>query len=165
MTRRLYGHVLDAGCGNGEYSRLLGTAPDVQSVTSLDIAFEPFAHGRRYRENCPDGKFVQGAIEDLTMFADKTFDCTICWHTIEHCVQPEQAIWELTRVTKGLVMFALPIKGHGAWLAEGHLNFWDTAEFRALCEKYGLLPVMPCFQDSTESQNWLMERRSKGLNA
>jgi ubiquinone/menaquinone biosynthesis C-methylase UbiE len=168
LTRQLHGRVLDAGCGNGEYSRRLATeVPGVTAVVSLDATPYPVAWGQRFVDNRPRDTFVQGDIQDLAVFADGEFDCVLCWHTIEHVARPHDALRELARIARDLVMLALPIKGQGAWEGSGHVNFWSPAEFKAACQAAGLQPLGEVYVDQCGAQNWLFrpvprQRKKKG---
>lgn len=161
LTRRLYGHVLDAGCGNGMYSRRLHEIAGVTGVTSLDLEFEPFAHDQPYRDNCPQGTFVQGDIQNLSLFRDDSFDCAMAWHVIEHTRYPGIALRGLCRVTRDLLMLALPVKGNGAWDSEGHVQFWTAPEFRRFLLSSKLVEVVDQHIDCCGAQNWLLRKAKR----
>ena len=163
-TSRLHGVVLDLGCGNGDYSRRLRQMPAVTDVWAVDIApgSPEYAHGQNLYQNVRRDRVVQANAEDLSFFADGFFDCAMCWHCIEHTRRPAKALRELRRVTKDLIMFALPRKGYGAWCSEGHLQAWTEQEFLAQCLRAKLAWVEGPLIDSPSCMNWLFRVPKRG---
>jgi len=76
---------INIGCGGTK--RRAGTGYDV--YTDINPAKEVL-----------DGKFVQCAAEDMSVFADKEFDYAQCHHCIEHVVDPDLACAEIQRIAK-----------------------------------------------------------------
>jgi ubiquinone/menaquinone biosynthesis C-methylase UbiE len=100
------GTVLDAGGGPGRYS--IELARQGYSVVLLDLVPEMLKIARReIRKAGVFGKvsqFVQGSVEDLSIFSDETFDAVLCLggplnHLLE-AEQREKAVKELVRVAK-----------------------------------------------------------------
>ncbi len=164
ITRKLYGRILDAGCGNGMYSKFVSQLPGITHVTSLDIQDDPCSHGQSYRKNMPQGAFVVGDVQCMHFFPDDSFDCSMLWQTIEHCETPENALRELVRVTKDLVMVCLPRPGYASSNArdperpwDWHRHEWSEAQFEELARSCGLTPVQPVYIDQCGCQNWLFK--------
>ncbi len=83
--------VLDAGCGKGRFSAIIKRRYGQVDVTALDISSEMLRH-------VPPGiRTVQGGILDMP-FADGEFDAAICIEALEHVVQIQEGVKELTRV-------------------------------------------------------------------
>ncbi len=83
--------VLDAGCGKGRYLAIINQRYPGADLTGLDISAEMLKH-------VPPGiHTVRHGILNMP-FADEQFDAIICIEALEHVVQVEQAIAELTRV-------------------------------------------------------------------
>ena len=83
--------VLDAGCGKGRYLAIIKQHYPGADLTGLDISAEMLKH-------VPPGiHTVRHGILNMP-FADEQFDAIICIEALEHVVQVEQAIAELTRV-------------------------------------------------------------------
>lgn len=85
--------VLDAGCGNGWFSRKALERGAV--VVSLDISYEMLRHGK----SAYQGRFVNASALELP-FADGQFDIVLSSEMIEHTPDPILAISELSRVLK-----------------------------------------------------------------
>ncbi|MBW8002727.1 MAG: methyltransferase domain-containing protein [Planctomycetes bacterium] len=86
--------VLDAGCGKGRYAAVIKQRYPQADVTALDISEEML----RY---VPDGiNKVQGGILDMP-FGDGQFDAVICIEALEHVVNIENGVKELSRVLAG----------------------------------------------------------------
>ncbi|HEY8686861.1 MAG TPA: methyltransferase domain-containing protein [Chloroflexota bacterium] len=103
--------VLDAACGVGELTRLLGrlVAPDGEAVgvdystTMVDEA------SRRAEQGDVPVRFEQGDIMALD-FPDNSFDRARAEQVLQHIPRPDTALAELTRVTRpgGLVAVMEP---------------------------------------------------------
>lgn len=57
-----------------------------------------------------DGPYVQTPAEDLSMFADKSFDFARCHHVIEHVNDPAKACSELIRIAKSGILSFPPMQ-------------------------------------------------------
>jgi SAM-dependent methyltransferase len=98
--------VLDAGGGPGRYTIelckigrevvLLDMSPDMLKIAKRQIK----KHGVQKKVK----QILQGSIDDLSMFENETFDCTLCLGgPLAHILDParrERAINELKRVAK-----------------------------------------------------------------
>jgi len=101
-----HGLVLDAGGGPGRYT--IEFAKRGYSVVLLDLVPEMLKLARRKIKKAGVlGKvmqFVQGSIEDLSMFGNETFDAVLCLGAplchLLNAKQRERAAAELTRVAK-----------------------------------------------------------------
>jgi ubiquinone/menaquinone biosynthesis C-methylase UbiE len=92
--------VLDAGCGNGKYIfAALRIRPDLKFM-AIDISDV----GSLLPKGVP---FSRGSVEDLSKFySDNTFDAVMCFHVIEHLVDPIDLMQSLSRVMKrGSVLY------------------------------------------------------------
>jgi 2-polyprenyl-3-methyl-5-hydroxy-6-metoxy-1,4-benzoquinol methylase len=86
--------ILDAGCGSGAFAVCL--AAHSREVHAIDIAANAFAPGLK---STPNLRFSAMNLEALT-FPDSMFHGIACVETLEHLLNPEQAITELHRVLK-----------------------------------------------------------------
>jgi SAM-dependent methyltransferase len=122
------GLILDAGCGTGRYMEWLQSPHN--HVAGLDI-----------RDS--NGKFVQGSLCNIP-FTNKTFDCVYCVEALEHAVNQEAAVDEMSRVTKKkVIIIDKPAEINGKmriapwehWLKIAEvenwlLQHWRTAQWR-----------------------------------
>jgi ubiquinone/menaquinone biosynthesis C-methylase UbiE len=89
--------VLDAGAGTGALA--LAIAPLVREVIALDIVPALLDEGRSRASEAPNVAFVAGDMTRLE-FAEGAFDLVGTFRTLHHVARPEQAIAELSRVTR-----------------------------------------------------------------
>jgi 2-polyprenyl-3-methyl-5-hydroxy-6-metoxy-1,4-benzoquinol methylase len=100
------GLVLDAGGGPGRYT--IELAKRGYDVVLLDLVPEMLKVARRKIKKAGVlgrvKQFVQGSIEDLSMFTDETFDAVLCLGAplchVLNAKQREKAAAELVRVAK-----------------------------------------------------------------
>lgn len=97
-TKRL----LDAGCGNGVFAKLVKSRLPEIHVTCVDRS----AKALEYVE--ADEKRLSGV--DSLPFEDKRFDCVTCLEVIEHLnvTDFENTLNELTRVASKFVIISVP---------------------------------------------------------
>ncbi len=86
--------VLDIACGTGDW--LMATVARGAQPTGLDISQKAVDVCKL---NMPNGRFHCGVAETLP-FSDTLFDIVSCLGSIEHFVDPLQAIQEMVRVAK-----------------------------------------------------------------
>ncbi len=117
--------ILEVGCGNG-YAASLLTARGVNSYTGLDIMPEQLAIARN--RNLPNSSFVLGSADDLSQFADKSFDAILDFCILHHVEGWRTFFDESRRVLK---------EGGGIYVADlsktcihivDALLHWDHAE-------------------------------------
>jgi len=93
--------VLDVGCGSGYLVRLLAAAAGPSgSVTGLDPSAAAVAHGRR--RGLAGTSFEVGVAQDLSAFADGTFDVVTSTLALHHVParKRQDAFREMYRVTR-----------------------------------------------------------------
>ena len=133
--------ILDAGCGNGRYSRFLLKEADPDAfVTSFDYSQQML---RRARERLR-GDRVSHVAADLTHlpYADATFDAIICGWVLEHLPDPRPGLRQLARVLRPggrLLLLATEDTVSGGMCSRmWHCRTYNRAELRTLCEECGL---------------------------
>jgi ubiquinone/menaquinone biosynthesis C-methylase UbiE len=139
--------VLDAGCGNGALAALI--APHCREVYGIDIAGNALSP---QNAGLPNLKFQQMNVEQLE-FRDAIFDKVVCVETLEHVLNPIQALKEIARVLKpnGRFVLSYPTINETTmkhWhlsrripISE-HLNEWSLQELRANLERDRLFTVI-----------------------
>jgi len=81
-------------------------------------------HGQGARAHGPRGNRVVLAREDALPFDDRTFECALLVHVLEHAARPERLLREVWRVLVdgGLLVVAVPNR-HGLWCLGEHTPF------------------------------------------
>jgi SAM-dependent methyltransferase len=99
------GRCLNAGCGEGLYTRFLESFPDVTEIVNIDIE-QPQIAARR-----PDPRHrdALGSVTDLPL-EDRSCDWVLCTEVIEHVEDDRAAAIELGRVLKpgGFALISVP---------------------------------------------------------
>jgi ubiquinone/menaquinone biosynthesis C-methylase UbiE len=115
-----HGRVLDAGCGTGMATRLIGNASSIYAVdysaASIDIVHERLPN-------------VVASVADIRAlpFQDNFFDSVLCANTLQHLSQSDRhtAVQELMRVLKTGGRYAISVhhfshsKRRAGWIKEG----------------------------------------------
>lgn len=100
--------VLDAGCGNGEFSKFL-TVLGYQ-VISIDISALATQHAQ---QQFPQGIFSVTSVEDGIPFPDATFAAVWSSEVLEHLFDVHAALSEINRVLTMGGVFVLTTPHHG----------------------------------------------------
>jgi 2-polyprenyl-3-methyl-5-hydroxy-6-metoxy-1,4-benzoquinol methylase len=92
-------HVLDAGCGTGEYSCWFASRG--ARVTGIDLSDGSLKEARAYAESLSldNVRFEKRSVL-ATGFADATFDFVYCTGVLHHTSDPFGGLTELTRVLR-----------------------------------------------------------------
>lgn len=98
--------VLDAACGEGYGSALLGRT--AASVIGVDVGAAAIAHARA-RYGAPHVTFVQGSVTALPL-ADASVDLIVSFETIEHLALQREMLAEFRRVlaAAGILVISSP---------------------------------------------------------
>lgn len=134
-------HILDAGCGNGRYSRFLLRHADPDAViTSFDLSPRMLA---RARKRLHSGR-VTHAVADLTRlpYPDGLFDAVVLGWVLEHLPDPRPGLRELARVLKSggkLLLMATEDTLTGAMCSRmWHCRTYSRVWLRQACADCGL---------------------------
>jgi len=139
---RLFGRVLDVGCGDGFGIYLMKSNPNIESVVGLDICHEAIERAKIKLNGLAPELIVAPA--EILPFADNTFDSVHCGQTLEHVKNDQKAILEIRRVTKGIAVFSVPINGG---LSSQHVRQYDSKTIiKALEGSFNILS-MKMFHD------------------
>jgi ubiquinone/menaquinone biosynthesis C-methylase UbiE len=116
--------VLDVGCGTGSLTFTLPQVADVGRIDAIDYS-ETYVEAARMRNSDPRITIARGDACELP-FEDRTFDRTLALLVLHFVPESEQALREMSRVTRpgGVVAAAV-------WDSYGGMPyqrmFWDTA--------------------------------------
>jgi SAM-dependent methyltransferase len=133
--------ILDAGCGNGRYSRFLLRRADPDAlITAFD-----YSQGMllRARKRLGTDRVTQAAA-DLTRlpYADGSFDAVVCGWVLEHLPDPHPGLRELARVMRPggkLLLLATEDTFNGAICSRlWHCRTYNRADLRKVCAEFGL---------------------------
>jgi SAM-dependent methyltransferase len=134
-------HILDAGCGNGRYSRFLLKRADADArITAFDLSPRMLARARR-RLRSPRISF---AVADLTRlpYPDGQFDAAVCGWVLEHLPDPRLGLRELSRVLRPggrLLLLTTEDNVTGRWCGKlWHCRTYRRAELRRVCAECNL---------------------------
>lgn len=133
--------ILDAGCGNGRYSRFLLRHADPDAViTAFDLSPGMLARAqKRLKSNR-----VTFAAADLTHlpYADASFDAIVMGWVLEHLPDPRPGLTELARILRPggkFLLMATEDTLTGAMCSRmWHCRTYNRAELRKVCEECGL---------------------------
>ncbi|HXG12013.1 MAG TPA: class I SAM-dependent methyltransferase [Gemmataceae bacterium] len=133
--------ILDAGCGNGRYSRFLLRHADPDAVlTAFDLSPGML---RRARQRLRSDR-VSHIAADLTRlpYADGSFDAIVLGWVLEHLPDPRPGLRELARVLRPggkLLLMATEDTLTGAVCSRlWHCRTYNRQELRQVCEECGL---------------------------
>jgi SAM-dependent methyltransferase len=133
--------ILDAGCGNGRYTRFLLKYADPDAViTGFDLAPNMLL---RARERIKSER-VSYAAADLTRlpYANDTFDAAVCGWVLEHLPDPRTGLRELSRVLRPggkLLLLVTEDTLSGALCSRlWHCRTHNRASLRQACAECGL---------------------------
>lgn len=129
--------ILDVGCGNGAYVLALRDRRDIHGVD-----YQRFDAWQAAPE-----RFTVSDAQKINM-PDDDYDTVTSFETLEHLPDPEAALREFHRLTRGNLIITVPnctlsdgMKRSGLiynhWIDPTHLNFWTMDGICALLEKSG----------------------------
>jgi SAM-dependent methyltransferase len=133
--------ILDAGCGNGRYTRFLLRQADADALlTSFDLSQNMLQRARKRLH----GDRVTHVAADLTRlpYADAVFDAAVSGWVLEHLPDPRPGLRELARVLKPggklLLMSTEDTFTGGMCSRLWHCRTYNRGDLRLRCEECGL---------------------------
>lgn len=131
----LRGRVLDAGCGTGYGTAMLGAAPRVTEVIGIDADARAVRHAERYYAG-GNTRFRRLDLLDPSLALLGTFDGIACLEVLEHLAEPERLLQalDLALAPGGRLLLSTPLgRGRQAPTRQpGHHFQLRRAEFEAL---------------------------------
>jgi ubiquinone/menaquinone biosynthesis C-methylase UbiE len=138
--------ILDAGCGNGRYTRFLLREADADAfITGFDLSQHMLRRARRRLKSDRVGQVAA----DLTRlpYPDAYFDAIVCGWVLEHLPDPRPGLRELARVLQPggkLLLLATEDTLTGAMCSRmWHCRTYNRAEMRRVCHECGLRWLRP----------------------
>ena len=133
--------ILDAGCGNGRYSKFLLREADPDAViTAFDLSPRMLERARTRLAN----PRVSHVVADLTRlpYGAGSFDAIVCGWVLEHLPDPRPGLVELARLLKPggkLLLMATEDTLTGAMCSRlWHCRTYNRAELRQACASCSL---------------------------
>ena len=133
--------ILDAGCGNGRYSKFLLRWADPDAfIAAFDLSQRMLKRARGRH----DGKRVAHVAADLTSipFPDSFFDAVVCGYVLEHLPDPRPGLNELARVMRPggkLLLLATEDTLTGSMCSRmWHCRTYNREELKKVCQECGL---------------------------
>jgi len=168
-----YGKILDAGCGNGEFSISLSQQFPASRITGADYYEDMIKLCDHTKKDVNNIEFKVANLLN-TPFDDNDFDITVCINTIHHIHKKDldKVIEEIARITKKTVILEIknrnclyyPIRKLREKLLFPGLSVYVTTvkEMERLFEKYGfrLTHVTPIFKFKIFSPILIIKFRS-----
>ena len=139
---RLFGRVLDIGCGDGFGIYLMKSNANIESVVGLDICKEAIDRAK-VKLNGLAPELIVAPAESLP-FPDKSFDSIHCGQTLEHVKDDKKVIEEIRRVTKGIAVISVPINGG---ISHQHVREYDSKKIIKSLEGTFNILSMKMFHD------------------
>jgi SAM-dependent methyltransferase len=129
--------ILDAGCGNGRYSKFLLRQADNDAVlTTFDLSLRMLQRAQA-RLRSPRISYVTADLTRLP-YADAVFDAIVCGWVLEHLPDPRPGLRELARVlapSGRLLLLATEDTLTGALCSRlWHCRTYNRGELRRIVE-------------------------------
>lgn len=133
--------ILDAGCGNGRYSKNILRWADADAfITAFDLSQSMLRRARRHLKNSR----VSHVAADVTKlpYPDDWFDCVVCGWMLEHLPDPSPGLRELARVLQPggkMLLMVTEDTVTGAFCSRmWHCRTYNRQELMRVCEECGL---------------------------
>ncbi len=134
-------HILDAGCGNGRYSRFLLRWADPDAlIAGFDLSQRMLKRARRRLQS----RRVLQVAADLTRLPFPTgfFDAVVCGYVLEHLPDPRPGLAELARVMRPggkMLLLATEDTFTGSMCSRmWHCRTFNRADLSRVCQECGL---------------------------
>jgi len=146
-----FDRILDVGCGDGVYARLLGEASKAKEVHGLEISPEGVASAK--------SNGVQALQIDLQKdpfpFADNHFDAIFAGEIIEHMFDPDRFLQEVYRVLKSGGLCVLTTGNMASWHNRIALLLGYETYGRQVSTRYnvGKFPIRGRFEGTEQAEH------------
>ncbi len=152
----LKGHVLEVGCGTGNFSQKILDTNAVSALTTVDVVSQ-YTETTLQRTNTPEGKTL--SVETLDIFDEENttlshqrFDTIVLLNVLEHIENDEQAVERLNQYLNPggqliVLVPAQPLLMSAYDKAIGHFRRYTQVSLSDLFKKSGQWPI-------TESRNF-----------
>ena len=128
---KLYGSVLDVGCGDGFGMYRMSQSPRITHITGLEIHDKNLREAENNLMGINNVKIIKGIGEKMP-FKDG-FDCIHCGHTLEHVFDDLAVLLEIKRLLEGVAVISVPINGG---ISLQHIREYTIEGFTSLINKH-----------------------------
>ncbi|MFO0864101.1 MAG: class I SAM-dependent methyltransferase [Gemmataceae bacterium] len=140
--------ILDAGCGNGRYTKFLLKQADPDAfITAFDLSQRMLRRARR-KLNSPRVSHVSADLTKLP-YPDGHFDAVVCGWVLEHLRDPRHGLRELSRVLcpgGKLLLLTTEDTFTGSMCSRlWHCRTYNRMELMRACEECGLQWARPLY--------------------
>jgi ubiquinone/menaquinone biosynthesis C-methylase UbiE len=140
MQSHLRGHVLEVGCGSGNYTEHYANVSAVERVTAIDLDPRVIEMARKKCQR-NDVRFEIMNLHDL---ADSVFDCVVCSNVMEHIDDDRSFVSALHRVIKKEGTLILVVPAHQKLYARydleaGHYRRYSKKSLRSVLSQKCLI--------------------------
>ncbi len=140
--------ILDAGCGNGRYTKyILRHSDDDALITAFDLSQSMLRRARRHLKS-PRVTHVSADLTRLP-YENGFFDAVVCGWVLEHLPDPRPGLGELSRVLNPggkLLLMTTEDTVLGAFCSRmWHCRTYNRKELIGACEESGLSWVKPIY--------------------
>ncbi|HKU68483.1 MAG TPA: class I SAM-dependent methyltransferase [Candidatus Baltobacteraceae bacterium] len=144
------GSALDVACGRGTLLRTLQTRYPQLALTGADISQDSVEATRRF------GLRAEVAnVEKALPFADESFDCVVFGEVIEHLVDPDAALQNISRVLKAGGHLILTTPNLASWFNRAFLLFGIQPIFTETSVHVNLGRIVPALGQWKPTQGHL----------
>jgi ubiquinone/menaquinone biosynthesis C-methylase UbiE len=140
--------ILDAGCGNGRYTKCLVRQADADAViTAFDLSQSMLRRARKHLRKSR----VSFSAADVTRlpYADDYFDCVVCGWMLEHLPDPGPGLHELARILRPggkMLLMVTEDTVTGAMCSRmWHCRTYNRRELMRVCGDCGLKWARPLY--------------------
>ncbi|HLE42547.1 MAG TPA: class I SAM-dependent methyltransferase [Methylomirabilota bacterium] len=136
--------ILEVGCGEAMVIEYLGARVPAARFHGVELDAEALARGRA---RCPGVSFLRADAYDLP-FESGSHDLVLCLEVLEHLREPDRALREIRRVSRGGCLLSVPhepffrlgnlLRGkHVGRLGNpsDHVQHWGARGFTAFCAR------------------------------
>lgn len=140
--------VLDIGCGEGFYTKIIADALPSAEIVGIDVEEEYIAFAKRINFQ----KNVKYSVNDLFKlpFKKEEFDLVICTEVLEHLEKYDKALEIIRNLSKKFFIVSVPnepwfrianllrfkyVKRLGN--TPGHVNNWSKKQIKRIVSNYG----------------------------
>lgn len=132
--------IADIGCGAGQMLELLRRR--LVATCHLELFGLDFANSAviKAKKLLPMATFINEDLYENSLPSD-FYDLVLSIETLEHLHRPEDALRELLRICKpaGSIVITIPNGEKDSW--DGHVNFWNMAQFREFLSSHRLVEI------------------------